>query len=227
MIMVFQEAQKITPHAPLTPVSYENNFIGISSKFSPKILQEIIIPNLAKLGYELIALDAQTGKNPKLKIFIDFPFEELHPNLKKIVKEKKIGLDDCIKVSRLLDPILDQSEVFQKLFKNSYELEVSSPGLERPLQRKSEFARFKGERAQIQTLRPLTVQEIENENYYLKNKKQKKFIGTLDSSSDENVTLVIDKNKISIPLSLITKAHLIPNIKKILSNANKKGNRKA
>lgn len=95
-------------------------------------------PHLAEQGYELVELDfGQQGGRQVLRIFID--------------KEEGIALDDCQAVSQLLSPILDESD----LMGSGYMLEVSSPGIDRPVRKPEDFKRFAGQRITIRTQAPI------------------------------------------------------------------------
>lgn len=112
-------------------------------------------PYIVEQGFELIELEFGTsGRTPVLRVFID--------NL-----ERPVTLDDCEKVSYILSNVLDTIEMEE----NSYVLEVSSPGFDRPIRREKDFIRFSGETIRIQTDMPVngrrnikgTLQGIENE----------------------------------------------------------------
>ena len=102
-----------------------------------------------------------------------------------------ITLDDCANISRQLGDILDVGWDSQ----TPYRLEVSSPGLQRPLGKLNDFKRFEGHQAKIRTRRPLNG--------------QKNFTGTLAGVNGLNVQLLLDKGPITIALADIVKAHLI------------------
>jgi ribosome maturation factor RimP len=102
-----------------------------------------------------------------------------------------ITLDDCADISRQLSDLLDVGLDLP----DAYRLEVSSPGLQRPLGKWSDFERFKGCRARIRTNRPLDG--------------QKNFSGILNGISGHALQLNLDKGPVAIALSDIAKAHLI------------------
>jgi ribosome maturation factor RimP len=102
-----------------------------------------------------------------------------------------ITLDDCADLSRQLGDLLDVGLDLPA----SYRLEVSSPGLQRPLGKLSDFERFKGCRVKVRTTRPLNG--------------QKNFSGVLNGVSGLDVQLTLDKGLMTIALSNIAKAHLI------------------
>ncbi len=102
-----------------------------------------------------------------------------------------ITLDDCADISRQMSDLLDVGLDLPA----PYRLEVSSPGLQRPLGKLSDFERFKGCRAKVRTTRPLNG--------------QKNFSGILNGVSGLEVQLILDKGTVTIALSDIAKAHLI------------------
>ena len=95
-------------------------------KLTDKIA-EIAKPAAEKFGCELWDVEfAREGGQRFLRVFID--------------KEGGVGIEDCEKVSRELDPLLDELDLIEE----SYTFEVSSAGLERPLKRPSDFEKFIG-----------------------------------------------------------------------------------
>src|ERR1700682_6453340 len=95
-------------------------------------IQELIMPTLNFLGYELYDLTlAGSGGNATLRVRIDRP--------------EGVTLDDCERVSKSLGALLDQADPFP----TRYELEVSSPSAERPLRNLEEYRRFIGRRANV------------------------------------------------------------------------------
>ena len=102
-----------------------------------------------------------------------------------------VTLDDCVNVSRQLSDLLDVSLETEV----SYRMEVSSPGIQRPLGRLGDFERFKGSRAKVRT-----AQALEG---------RKNFTGTLQGLSGLSVLLMVDNQTVSIAFTDIVKAHLI------------------
>lgn len=153
------------------------------------------------LGYEVVAVEIQNHKTRTLRVFIDFSSP----------RDEAVGIEDCVKVTKALDQPLDSDAEIEALFKGAYELEVSSPGVERPLRRQKDFLKYVGRQARIHVYRPLSRDELNNTEYFEKNAKQKHFIGKLSGFSNEKVQLEITTQKdarVEIPFALISKAHL-------------------
>ena len=108
-----------------------------------------------------------------------------------IDKEGGVTLDDCERFSKSLGALLDVEDVIHR----AYTLEVSSPGLDRPLRNLREFEKNKGKLARI-----VTVEKIENQNF---------LVGRIAEVSDNDfVTLLVNDRAIDIPYDKIAKARL-------------------
>jgi len=94
-------------------------------------IKELLEPTLNHMGYELYSLDQSGQSGRTLRISIDH--------------NKPITVEDCERVSRVAGPLLDRAN----LIDGRYELEVSSPGAERPLRNQNDYARFNGNRVNI------------------------------------------------------------------------------
>jgi ribosome maturation factor RimP len=151
-------------------------------------------------GYEVVHIEALTQRQKTLRVFIDF----------SKANGQRIGVEDCAKVSHLLDEPLENEPLMERIFKGTYELEVSSPGVDRPLRKADDYNRFAGSEIRVNVFRPLTAKELENDAYQAKNPKQKNFIGKLIGLKNQNVMLDISGMTIAIPFDLITKANLEP-----------------
>ncbi len=197
-----------------------------STRHPQEALIQLVSQWIHPLGYQVVHIEAQTHRQKTLRIFIDFL---------EYSSDKTIGIEDCVKVSRALEESLDQSPEIEKVFHGSYELEVSSPGVDRPLRTLQDFERFKDREIRVNIYRSLTAEEIENATYYSKNPKQKNFLGKLLGLRGEKIVLQVSdqgsemglkraksKQKVTpktnsaegsevfIPLPLISKAHLEP-----------------
>ncbi len=95
-------------------------------------------PELAEQGYELVEVEfSLQGATALLRFFID--------------KESGITVDDCATVSRFVSVLLDKND----FLRDRYTLEVSSPGIDRPLRKPADFDRFKGEMIVVKTVTPV------------------------------------------------------------------------
>lgn len=105
-------------------------------------------------------------------------------------KSGGITLDDCARISRQLSDILDVGLEID----GAYRLEVSSPGMPRPLGKIDDFERFRGARVKIRTTRPING--------------QKNFTGTLTDVNGPTVHLEVDSHPVAIAFTDIAKAHI-------------------
>ena len=199
-------------------------------------LTDLISSLIAPLGYEVVWLEAQTTRERILRIYIDY-VEQPAPT--------KIGIQDCVRVTKHLDEPLDQNPevapLIEKIFQGTYELEVSSPGIERPLRRPKDYLRFAGSEVRVHTFRPLTAEECGNSAYQAKNPRQKNFLGTVLGIEGEKLRLALSTGtpgkartakakksgsgttnsaeEVTIPLPLISKANLEPRLEDVLQGS--------
>ena len=94
-------------------------------------IKELLEPTINHMGYELYSIDQSGQSGRTLRISIDH--------------NDPITIEDCERVSRVAGPLLDHAN----LINGRYELEVSSPGAERPLRGRNDYARFNGKRVNI------------------------------------------------------------------------------
>ncbi len=142
-------------------------------------LQKLLEPTIERLGYELTDLEMRlSGKGGLLRLTID--------------KADGIDLDDCGKVSQAVSALLDVEDPVP----GNYNLEVSSPGLDRKLTKMEHFQRFMGETLKISMRFPI--------------EGRRRFRGTLMSSDEENIVVEVDGESHSLPLSMIDTARLVP-----------------
>ena len=146
-------------------------------------IRGIVLPILESMGIELVDIESgRFGRDVVLRIFID--------------KEGGVMLDDCANVSRELSAILDVEDIIS----GSYTLEVSSPGLDRPLKTQADYERFAGRQVKIRTYQPLPDDS---------GNKRKTFLGTLDGLVDGVVRMtLVEGQTASIPLEKVAKANL-------------------
>ncbi len=139
-------------------------------------LQVLIETTLTGMGYELVALE-RVGRG-LLRLYIDQP--------------AGITLDDCVRVSNQLTRLFMVENV-------DYDrLEVSSPGLDRPLVKQADFVRFAGQRAQVRVHAPI--------------EGRKRFIGHLQGLENDILKLEMDGVVVEIPLVEVESARLAPEL---------------
>ena len=145
----------------------------------------LLEPVVADLGYELLLLEFNPHKgSATLRLFID--------------SLEGIDVDDCARVSREVAATLDVEDPI----KQAYQLEVSSPGLDRPLVKPEHFRRFRGEEAKIELLAPLP------------GSNRRRFRGELLDATERDVTLKMPEGPVTLPLADIEKARLVPDYEK-------------
>lgn len=152
-------------------------------------LVQMLEPLVESLGYELVLLEFNAHKGSALvRLFIDAP--------------GGITLGDCEKVSREVEGRLDVEDPIPQ----NYRLEVSSPGLDRPLVKPGHYERFAGQVARVQLLAPLGG--------------RRKFQGVLRGLRGENVVLdTADAGSVELALGNIERARLVPDFDKELSGS--------
>ncbi len=142
-------------------------------------IKRLLEPTIESLGYELMDLESRlSGAGGALRIFIDGP--------------AGVGLADCEKVSLAVSALLDVEDPIP----GRYDLEVSSPGLDRKLTKPAHFQRFEGETVKVQLRFPI--------------EGRKRFRGRLLSSSENNIVIDVDGEQHSLPLATIDIARLVP-----------------
>jgi ribosome maturation factor RimP len=142
-------------------------------------LAKLLEPTVTRLGYELVDLEVRLGgSGGMVRLFIDKP--------------DGIDLEDCETVSQAVSALLDVEDPVP----GNYNLEVSSPGLDRKLTKVEHFQRFAGEIVKVQMRFPI--------------EGRKRFRGTLVSSNDESIVVEVDGEPHSLPMATIDTARLVP-----------------
>lgn len=138
-------------------------------------------PVLASMGFELVGVEFSPGRHHGLlRVYIDKP--------------DGINVDHCAEVSHQLSALLD----VENPIAGSYDLEVSSPGIDRPLFKPSHYERFVGERCRIKLSTAL--------------QGRRNFTGVIKAADATEVTLQVDQDCFQLPYALIAKANLIVEI---------------
>jgi ribosome maturation factor RimP len=142
-------------------------------------IERLIEPTLRSMGFELVAVRMLGGARPRLQVMAE-PLDVAHG----------MTVEDCADISHAVSALLDVEDPIP----GAYTLEVSSPGLDRPLVRKEHFERFRGERARLETETPIDG--------------RRRFLGRLGGLEGDAVVIEVEGGPIHVPLSLIKKAKL-------------------
>ena len=153
-------------------------------------LQALLEPLVESMGYELVLLEFSPHKGSAMvRLFIDAP--------------GGITLGDCEKVSREVEGVLDVEDPIPQ----NYRLEVSSPGLDRPLVKPSHYERFVGSQVKVQLMAP-------------KAGGRRKFAGVLKGLKDGQVVVeTADAGTVELALDQIERARLVPDYESELSGS--------
>jgi ribosome maturation factor RimP len=143
-------------------------------------LKAMIAPVVEALGCKFWGLEyLSSGRNALLRIYIDRA-------------EEGVTVDDCEKVSRQVSSLMDVEDPIS----GEYTLEVSSPGLERPLYTLDQFQRYVGEDVAVRLRFPY--------------EGRRKFKGRLNGVEGEDIVLVVDDHEYLFPVDSIEKANVVP-----------------
>jgi ribosome maturation factor RimP len=148
-------------------------------ELSKNTLTELLQPLVEDLGYEFVGLEYSSNpKNSVLRLYID--------------QEDGIDLDDCSRVSREAAALLDVEDPIS----GHYNLEISSPGLDRPLFTPEHYARFAGREARLALYAPEAG--------------RRKFRGRILGATEDRVRMSVEDEEIVFEFSNIAKANLVP-----------------
>lgn len=142
-------------------------------------LREMLAPGVRALGFELVDVElVGPPRHPTVRVYIDSP--------------RGVSVDDCAEVSHQLSAILDVEDPIP----GSYTLEVSSPGLDRPLLTPEDFRRFRGEVVRLRTLAPVDG--------------RRNFKGVIVEVAADHVVLEADSERFDLAFDVIERARLVP-----------------
>jgi len=145
-------------------------------------VRQIAAPLAAQEGLELIDAEIGGGGGRQiLRLFID--------------KAGGVSLDDCTAVSRAVSTALDVEDPIE----GAYDLEVSSPGLDRPLKTPEHFQKFLGSKVRVKTFGPLP--DCEN---------RRTFLGILQGYENGTIAIDVDGKTFRVPHALVSKANVEP-----------------
>lgn len=148
-------------------------------KQAPEHLVSLIEPIVEGLGYECVGIEYNSHpRHGLLRIYID--------------TSEGVLLEDCTKVSHQISGMLDVEDPIS----DNYELEVSSPGADRPFFKLSQFEQFIGDTVTVNLFKPIN--------------KQRKITGSIESVEGDVVLLLQADQLIEIPFQAMSKARLVP-----------------
>ncbi len=140
-------------------------------------LEELLESTLQGMGYELIEVE-RLAHNKLLRIFVD--------------KEGGINIDDCVTISNHLSLLFAVENI------DFGRLEVSSPGLDRPLRKEADFLRFNGETVKLKLRVPV--------------QGQRNFVGVLRETNNGLIKIEVEGKLLDLELSNLGKARLVPKL---------------
>jgi ribosome maturation factor RimP len=142
-------------------------------------IAEMIGPSLEAMGYELVRVQLTGSSDQCLQIMAERQ------------NEANMTVEDCAEISRMLSALLDVEDPIP----GEYRLEVSSPGIDRPLTRLADFDRFAGLDAKVETRLPVDG--------------RRRFKGRLDGTEGENIRLNCEAGPVTLSFADVAKAKLI------------------
>ncbi len=142
-------------------------------------VEEVIAPTIKDMGFDLIQVKFMDGKRAQtLQIMAERP-------------DGSMTLDDCAMISRQISAVLDVEDIIP----GEYRLEVSSPGIDRPLTRLADYAKYFGHAAKIETVLPIDG--------------RKRFAGALKAVEGNDVVITVDGKDYALPFIDIQSAKLV------------------
>ncbi|ASG21713.1 ribosome maturation factor RimP [Nitrospirillum viridazoti] len=141
----------------------------------------IIAPSVEAMGYDLVRVSLTGNARPTLQIMAER------------VDGAAMTVDDCAEISRAVSALLDVEDPIDV----AYTLEVSSPGIDRPLTRPKDFERYAGFEVRVETSQPVD--------------DRRRFIGMLKGIDDGKVLVEMPTGPAAVPFDLILRAKLVMN----------------
>ncbi len=140
----------------------------MAKKDIPAVVEAMVLPIVQELNLELVDVEfVKEGAHWYLRVFLD--------------KDGGIDVEDCSSVSEQLSQLLDEQDPIPQ----AYMLEVSSPGLDRPLKKQADFAKYAGRLVRVKTYAPVDG--------------KKELVGELKGLEGEDVVLTVEGREVRIP----------------------------
>jgi ribosome maturation factor RimP len=161
-----------------------------------KRIEKLIGPSLTHMGYDIVRIAISGGKRPTVQIMAERD-------------DGSLNIDDCEEISKTVSALFDVNE----LMDGAFTLEVSSPGLDRPLTKPHHFERYQGELARIEL-----EQAVDN---------RKRFTGIIKGLKDGHIILNSEDGELALPFADLAKARLIMEDTDLRSALNKEKKKQA
>jgi ribosome maturation factor RimP len=142
-------------------------------------LETLLTPILNAMGYDVVRVQISGSRHPTMQVMAERK------------DEAAMTVDDCAEISRAISAVLDVEDPIEE----AYQLEVSSPGIDRPLTRPQDYDRYAGFDARVELRNALDG--------------RRRFKGKLLGVKDENVMLAVEGETVSVPLAAIQRAKLL------------------
>lgn len=139
----------------------------------------LIEPAAEQLGYRIVRVRISGNRRKRLQIMAER------------ISDGQMGIDDCTRLSRAISPIFDLEDPIQ----GEFDLELSSPGIDRPLMRVEDFARFIGYDAKLETAQMLDG--------------QRRFKGVIAGVAGDVITLTTERGDVKLNFSALSDARLV------------------
>jgi ribosome maturation factor RimP len=142
-------------------------------------IEAMIAPSLEAMGFRVVRVAATGCRHATLQIMAER------------TDDRAMRVEDCTEISRTVSALLDVADPIA----GAYLLEVSSPGIDRPLVRREDFARFAGFEAKVELSAPVDG--------------RKRFRGRLLGVEGDDVRLLVDALPVALPITAVTRAKLV------------------
>ena len=145
----------------------------------PRRIEHLLAPSLEAMGYEIVRVQLSGGRSPTVQVMAER------------LDRRPMTVGDCTAISRNASALLDVEDPVA----GAYTLEVSSPGIDRPLVRPQDFARFAGRKARVETSAPIAG--------------RRRFRGRLLGIENGRVKIALEDGTAELPYEAIQKARLV------------------
>ncbi|MDF1585355.1 ribosome maturation factor RimP [Marinimicrococcus flavescens] len=143
-------------------------------------IAQLIEPALKDMGFELVQVRLMGGTRRTLQVMAEH-----------LDRERTMTVDDCADISHAVSALLDVADPIP----GAFTLEVSSPGLDRPLVKREDYDRFRGHEARVET------EELVD--------GRKRFVGVIEGLEGDEVVILVGNGQCRVPLDAIKRAKLV------------------